>query len=101
LVLTIPLTELGNKVSLFKVGAKDNPECPKDVEKQTIGAYVRGRPEENNHEEIERVAEPEIRTAKDKVWWPELLATQMNLDGDQTKCIKVSECPHSPEKAND
>jgi len=41
-VLTIPFTELSNKVSFLKEGANDNPEGPKDVENQAVGAYIRG-----------------------------------------------------------
>jgi hypothetical protein len=42
LVVTVLLAELGDKVSLLKVRANDNPEGPKDVEKQAVGGYVRG-----------------------------------------------------------
>jgi hypothetical protein len=74
LVVAVPFTEFGDKVSLFKIRAENNPEGPKNVEKQAIQTYVRGRPDENKHEKVERVPDPEIRAAKDEVWWSELLA---------------------------
>jgi hypothetical protein len=72
LVLTVALTELGNKISLLKVRTENNPCGPKHVEKQPIRTHVRDRPDENDHEKIERVPDPEIWTTKDEVWWSEL-----------------------------
>jgi len=74
LVLAVALTELSNKISLLKVRAENNPYGPKHVEKQAIRTYVRGRPDENNHEKIERVTDPEIWAANNEVWGSELLA---------------------------
>jgi hypothetical protein len=74
LVLTVPFTELGHKVSLLQVRAENNPQSPKNVEKQAVRTYVKGRPDENKHEKVERMPDPEIRAAKDKVWWSQLLA---------------------------
>jgi len=74
LVVAVPFTKLGDKVSLFEVRANDNPQGPEDIEKQAVRTYVRGRPDEDDHEKVERMADPEIWTAKDKVWGSELLA---------------------------
>jgi hypothetical protein len=74
LVVAVPFAELGDKVSLLEVRAGDNPEGPKTIEKQAIQTYVRGRPDENKHEKVERVADPEIWAAKDEVWGSQLLA---------------------------
>jgi hypothetical protein len=94
--MTIPFPKLGDEVLLLKVRAENNPHGPKYVEKQAIRTYVRGQPDENNHEKVERVSDPKIGTAKDEVWWSEFSAVKMNLDWNQTKCVKVSECPHTP-----
>jgi hypothetical protein len=82
LVVTVLFTELSDKIFLLKVRAEDNPEGPKHIEKQAVQTYVGGRPDENEHEKIERMADPEIWTADDDVWRSELLAAQINPDGN-------------------
>jgi len=101
LVVTVLFTELGHQIFLLKVRAENNPQGPKNVEKQAVRTYVRARPDENEHEKIEGMADPEIWTAEDEVWCSELPAAKMGPDGSQTKCVKVSECPHPPRKAHD
>ena len=81
LVVTVLFTELGDKIFLLKVRAENKPEGPKHIEKQAVQTYVGGRPDENEHEKIERMADPEIWTADDEVWCSELPAAQISPDG--------------------
>src|SRR5512136_1456561 len=81
LVVTVLFTELGHKVFLLKVRAENNPQGPKNVEKQAVRTYVRARPDESEHAEIERMADPEIWTAEDEAWCSEFSAAKMGPNG--------------------
>ena len=47
------------------------------------------------------MADPEIGPPEDKVWWSELLATEMDHNGDPTKGIECSERLNSPYETGD
>ena len=89
LVATVAFSELSDKVFLFKVCPENDPEGPEHVEKQAVRTSIGGGPDENQHEKIERMADPEIGAAENKVWCQELSAAEMGLDRSQTDCVKV------------
>ena len=72
LVVTVSFAELGDKIFLFKDCPENNPEGPEHVEKQAVRTHVGGGPDENQHEKIERMADPEIGAAENEVWRSEI-----------------------------
>jgi len=89
LIVTVGFAELGDKVFLLKNCSENDPKGPEHVEKQAVRAHVGGGPDENQHEKIEGMTDPEIRAAENEIRRPELPAAEMGLDGSQTECVKV------------
>ena len=63
LVAAVGFTEFGDEILLFQECPENDPESPEDVEKQTVRMNVRGRPDQNQDEKIERMANPAIGSA--------------------------------------
>ncbi len=100
LIPTIALTELGNEVPLLKVSSDDDPERPKDIEKQAVQTQGGSRPDETQREEILWMTDPEIGTSDYQVR-SQLLVLQVREKGDLAKGVEWSECPNTPREAGD
>ena len=63
LVLPVRLPEFGDEVALFERGAYDDPRAPQYVEEELVGREAGSRPDEQQHEQVERMTHVAIGTA--------------------------------------
>src|SRR5512137_1721086 len=57
LVLTVGLAEVDQEIALLELGADNDPCGPKHVEEELVGREARSRPDEQQHEQVERMAD--------------------------------------------
>ena len=99
LVLTVGLPEVGQQVPLFEPGTDDNPCGPEHVEEELVGGETRSRPDEQEHKEVERMANVTIGTLSDKRRRRCRSAAQGRLERERAKRIKSAKGLDAPGEA--
>jgi len=62
LVPTVAFSEVDEKIALFELGAYDDPRGAEHVEEEPISRQARGGPDEQEHEQVEGMADVAIGT---------------------------------------
>ena len=101
LVLPVRIAEIRDEIALFEVRPDHDPDRPQEVEQEPVRRQIRVGPDQQDHEEVERVANPAIGPCDRKWNWPRISAAQTIEDRPQAERVEEPQGFRTPVKSEE